>query len=213
MEKYLYNLVEQYQSATGIKHVDENSISFAIEHHEWLKQQQRIGRSYVTFLKGLQRHPLHYYDCVEFGKSQHDTLAPDLGISMITPYNKGFRELKELIVAADFEVKYGQPTLLINKKEFYIKPHSIDIYYTHNPYASFDISNWPLLHYNGENIMLGVFGTIYDKDYRKKINMLKTLKDRMQQDVIDDYLIDGDKYFYVISSDRDIVTKKLIKQK
>ena len=70
MEKYLYNLVEQYKSATGTKHIDENSSAFISEYFDWLKQQQKIGKSYATFLKGLERYPLHYYECVEFLKCQ-----------------------------------------------------------------------------------------------------------------------------------------------
>ena len=53
MEKYLYNLVEQYKSATGTKNIDINSITFISEYFDWLKQQQKIGRSYVTYLKNI----------------------------------------------------------------------------------------------------------------------------------------------------------------
>ena len=71
---------------------------------------------------------------------------------------------------------------------------------TYNPYEEEDIINWELLVGQGYPITTGVYGKIYDQDKTTKIKLLKNLKNKILQEVQEEYVTLEDKYFYVIYS-------------
>lgn len=76
---------------------------------------------------------------------------------------------------------------------------------THNPYDQVCIRNWEQLHNAGENITVGVFGSIYDKDIEQKIRQLKALRDKMTDGYFkEDYVTSEDSYCYAVSSARKV---------
>ena len=83
---------------------------------------------------------------------------------------------------------------------------------TQNPYSPKHIMNWDEIHNKGEKeIILGVFGNIYDKDSENKIKELKEFKNKLIGSYSEDYMVENDTYCYVVASDK--VEKKLFKRR
>lgn len=215
MEKYLKNLVEQFKQATGTKNVDTNSQAFISEFSEWIKSRKLIGQDYTSFIEYMDAHPsVISEESVEIGKGKQDTIALDTGIHMITPYSEGIQRTDAEIITADFAVYKGTPIMIKhNKGENQVE--AIDTQYvrrflTHNPYEQSCIRDWEQLHNKGENITVGIFGSLYDKDIEEKIEQIKSLRDRMTNGSFkEDYITSGDSYCYAVSSARKVLVKTL----
>lgn len=81
---------------------------------------------------------------------------------------------------------------------------------TQNPYNQGNIKNWELLHNNGENITVGVFGSIYDKDADAKIKQLKDLRDKCKY-IKEEYAAYNGSYYYAIASARKVRIKTRVR--
>jgi len=215
MEKYFKKLVEQFMSATGTKNVDVNSQQFIQEFSEWVKSRKIIGREYTSFIDYMGVHPtLFSEETVEIGKGKHDTIALETGIHMITPYSEGIERTTAGLITADFSVYDGIPVMVTHDKggnQFKeVDTQYVRRFLTHNPYEQSCIRDWEQLHNKGENITVGIFGSIYDKDIESKIEQIKSLRDRMTNgDFKEDYITSGDSYCYAVSSARKVLVKTL----
>lgn len=215
MEKYLKNLVEQFKQATGTKNVDTNSQAFISEFSEWVKSRKLIGQDYTSFIEYMDVHPsVISEESVEIGKGKHDTIALDTGIHMITPYSEGIQRTDAEIITADFAVYKGTPVMIKHNKGEnqyeIIDTQYVRRFLTHNPYEQSCIRDWEQLHNKGENITVGIFGSVYDKDIESKIEQIKSLRDRMTNgDFKEDYITSGDSYCYAVSSARKVLVKTL----
>lgn len=77
---------------------------------------------------------------------------------------------------------------------------------THNPYEQGCIRYLEQLHNVGENITVGIFSSIYDKDVEQKIQQIKALRDGIIDDYFkEDYVTFGDSYYYAVSSARKVI--------
>ena len=215
MEKYLKNLIEQFKQATGTKNVDINSQAFISEFSEWIKSRKLMGKDYTSFIEYMDVHPtVISEESVEIGKGKYDTIALDTGIHMITPYSEGIKRTDAGIITADFGVYEGTPIMIKHNKsdnQF----EAVDTQYvrrflTHNPYEQGCIRDWEQLHNVGENITVGIFGSIYDKDVEQKIQQIEALRDGIIDGYFkEDYVTSGDSYYYAVSSARKV--KVLVK--
>lgn len=209
MKDYLVELIAQFKRATGTKNVDVNSQEFISEFSEWVLSRKSMGNDYASFIKNMSVYPtITSKTSVEVGKGKMDSIASNLGISMITPY------LDEND-STSFFVFDGTPIIIRdNKNNEQRQIEAIDTQYvrrflTHNPYEQSSIKGWEQLHNNGENITIGIFGSTHDRDIKSKIKQLEDLKDRMIDRYIEDFTEIGDSYYYAISSTEKIKEKEL----
>ena len=90
----------------------------------------------------------------------------------------------------------------VNNLEF-LDTSFINRFITQNPYDISYIKNWEQLHNKGQNITVGIFGSIYDKDISQKISELKEFKKGFNDDNFsEDYVTENDMYCYALSSSR-----------
>lgn len=215
MEKYFNKLIEQFKSATGTRNVDVNSQDFVKEFSEWVVIRKITGKDYTSFIDYMAVHPVVIGDeSVEIGKGMYDTIALDTGIHMITPYSEGIKRRVSEIITADFGVYHGTPTVIKHdrsgKQVEVVDTQYIRRFLTHNPYDQSCIRNWEQLHNAGENITVGIFGSVYDKDIEQKVKQIEALRDGMEDDYYkEDYVTSGDSYYYAVSSARKV--KRLYK--
>lgn len=209
MKKYLSKLIEQFKTATGVKNVDVNSVGFDTEFNEWIKSRQIIGNEYGLFIEYMGVHPEIGDSSVEIGKGKYDSIVLDTDIPMITPYSDGIKRTSTGIITADFRVYEGTPMIVRynkggNQLEI-VDTQYVRRFLTQNPYEQGCIRNWEQLHNAGNNITVGIFGSIYDKDIEQKIRQLEALKSGLIDDSFkEEYITEKDMYCYAISSTRKV---------
>lgn len=78
---------------------------------------------------------------------------------------------------------------------------------TQNPYTTIEIRNWEDLHNSGESdIIVGVYGSIYDKDIESKLKQIQELEEKLNGSYIREDAVIGDTYSYAIASKRKVKT-------
>lgn len=217
MDEYFNNLINEFMLATGSKKVDKNSKQFVADFLIWLQERHSIGSEYADFLENVG---FRFTDesCAEVGKGKFDSVVKPFDTTLITSAPSFGDVNPERIVKGDMKVFESIPLLISHrkgKKELMQIPNSIiHTYMTQNPYNQTLITNWEDLHNSGvSDIILGVFGSIHDKDNQTKIKQLQSLKDKLTStDYIEEYSVSGDNYFYAIGSDR-IMKKTKVKVK
>lgn len=210
MDKYLKLLIMQFKQATGTKNVDINSEQFIKEFSEWIKGRKLIGSDYASFIDYMQVFPTLGDSTVEIGKGKHDSIVLGSNIPIITPHSEGIIH-DAGIITADFRVYDTAPFMIrhnkVDNQVEEINTEYIRRFMTQNPYAPSDIQNWDQLHNRGDNITVGIFGSIYDKDIDSKIRQIEMLRDKMSDGYKEDYATDNDSYYYAIASTRKVNVK------
>ena len=197
MDIYLEKLMKQFTKANGLNSIDMNSLEFLNEFKEWVTRQRVVSRDYKDLLNYMQ---IPLSKIAEVGKGEFDSLALNNNLLMITPYAEELALENDKIINADFMVTVEKPLLIGPDKEEVILDRRINSFMTYNPYEEEDIINWELLVGQGYPITTGVYGKIYDQDKTTKIKLLKNLKNKILQEVQEEYVTLEDKYLYVISS-------------
>ena len=216
MEEYLIKLIKQFKQAIGIKHVDINSEEFVTEFSEWIRARQKIGAKYCSFIEYMGVNPEIGNSSVEIGKGKLDSIVLDTDIPMITPYSDIIDRPSDEIITAEFRVYNGTPMIIKDGKLQMLDTEYIGRFITQNPYESSCLINWEQLHNRGDNISVGIYGSIYDEDISKKIRQIESLKSNLTGDSFkEEYATEGDSYYYAISSDRvnKSLTKTIIKKR
>ena len=156
-----------------------------------------------------------FADCntAEVGKGRYDTIVKPFNTTIITPYSEGLIvPNKSRIITSKFIVLNGMPVLYkangMNITE--TKPILSDstlTFMTQNPYMEANIKNWEQLHNSGESdIIVGVYGSIYDKDIESKLKQIQELEEKLNGSYIGDGAVIGDTYSYAIASKRKVKT-------
>ncbi len=197
MDIYLEKLMKQFTKANGLNSIDMNSLEFLNEFKEWVTRQRVVSRDYKDLLNYMQ---IPLSKIAEVGKGEFDSLALNNNLLMITPYAEELALENDKIINADFMVTTEKPLLIGPDKKEIILDRRINSFMTYNPYEEEDIINWELLVGQGYPITTGVYGKIYDQDKTTKIKLLKNLKNKILQEVQEEYVTLEDKYLYVISS-------------
>ena len=201
MDDYMKYLIEQYKKARGIIGIDINSSEFKDDFDKWLKKQQENGINYASFLYSIG---IDIINCntAEVNKGNFDSLVIPYDTTIVSPYfNDVDRDnvVNELFIINSIIPYYNNFN------------HNIFRYMTHNPYSNFDneiLMNWKNMHeYTRYDIVLGMFGNLYDEDKNNKIKKLELLKSKLTIDYVEEYDIVNDSYYYVIA------TKPKIKKK
>ena len=212
MEKYLSLLIDQFKQATGTKSVDVNSQSFISEFSEWIKSRQDISRNYLALLEYMDLSKFADYDTAEIGKGRYDTIVKPFNTTIITPHIAGLETLgNERVINSEFVVMGDTPVLFgSNKNGKPIDTSSALTFMTQNPYTPVEIRNWEDLHNSGNyDIIVGVYGSINDKDVETKIRQLESLKSRLTDSFKEEETVINGTYCYAIASER--MVKKLAK--
>lgn len=198
MKNYIIKLYKQY--------CDTYNIEFNIkminskEFINWIVKNKKLLEKYKRYLINIGY--ISSKNTAEIGKGIYDSISED-NIEIISPYAEtlGKQNSRLFIVT-------GIP--IVKKQNKIIYP-SQELLLTHNPYNE-ELSDWKDIHNNGiYDISVGVYGNIHDKNYKKKLYMIKELSKTMNDDFIINYETDNDEYYCSIHSKRKILSKILIK--
>ena len=206
---YLNYLIEQFKQATGTKNIDINSQLFISEFSEWIRSRQNISENYLNLLEYMELYRFADPDTAEIGKGQYDSIVKPFDTTIITPHSEGLETLDQSrIITSDFRVFDGTPVLTkTNEKGINqidpITSTTTLTFMTQNPYTPEQIRNWEQLHNSGENnIIVGIYGSIYDKDIEQKIKELEALRDKLYESYKEEHTVIDDTYCYAIASER-----------
>lgn len=198
MEKYLIKLYKQYCDAYNIE-FDIKKLN-STEFINWIIKNKKLSKKYKIYLTNIGYISSKYK--VEIGKGKYDSISDD-DIKIISPYAETLGKQNSRLIIAN-----GEP--IIKRQNKLIIPNQ-ELLLTHNPYDD-ELSGWKDIHNNGiYDISVGVYGNIYDKNYKKKLYMIKELSRTMNDDFIIDYETDNDEYYCSIHSKRKVLSKVLIR--
>ena len=210
MEEYLRNIFNQFALAKGISFNNRYSHIILDDFINWTKERERDSLEFISFLdyNGFRFADL---DCVEVGKSSIDSIFKDFNTTILTPYANSFdRMMKSRIIEGKMQVIDSRPYLVRKSLDSKAIPDDIfKTYIMHNPYSGGSIKGWESLHNTGDNkIIIGAFGRLIDQDYEMKIKMLKSFKEGLIRDYVEEYSEDEGKYFYAIGSPNHVLKMK-----
>lgn len=191
MEFILNNLMEQYKKAKGFNNLVLNLDDF----YNWLEQYKKNAVNYASMLYSMNLIFIES-NTAEVNKSINDSIVLPYNTTIISPYiDDSYKDNN--VIKTKFEIQRGIP----NYNNF---RNDIIRYMTHNPYSSFndiELMNWKYMHeYTGYEIVLGMFGSIYDDDREDKIKLLEFIKKSTTTPMISQYDVLNDNYFYAIAS-------------
>ena len=199
-------LINQFMTAKGIKNPDYSSNEFIVDFISYLQEMQLRGTDYTKFLLSLG-FDFTEEDTAEVGKGKDDTVVIPFRTNIITTDSK-FRFLTtddRRIIPGEFKVYESLP-YVVSDFDLVELPFYIRNFMTQNPYTNKSINGFADLH-NSENgnIIVGVYGSVNDKDKRQKVKMIENLKYQLDDHIIEECETDGDSYFYVIGSAKEKV--------
>lgn len=213
MEKYLSLLIKQFKQANNIKNVDINSQAFMSEFSEWIILRQKASKNYLALLEYMKLSKFADRDTAEIGKCKYDTIVKPFNTTIITPHVSGLETLEnERVINAEFVVMGEKPVLFgANKNGKPISSSSNLTFMTQNPYTPVEIRNWEDLHNSGNyDIIVGVYGSIHDKDIESKLKQIKELEKKLNGSYNESYIregtVIGDIYSCAIASKRKVKT-------
>ena len=201
--EYILNLFNQFHKAVGTSTKDWTSQQFIFEFSDWLKEYKKVGKEYSLYNEYLGIDLTNPF-LAEVGKGKYDSIVSE-DATIISSYASTLKkEQSSLILLED--------TPLIATPRGIVKTDDIEMFLTHNPYSEQSIYEWYKIHNKGkQNICVGVYGKIYDKDKSLKIKMLERLSDNLNDDHEKTYNELGNNYFYNIKSSRkEKVLKKVL---
>ena len=215
---YFNYLYDQFRKANGLEKLDLNSKKFMEDFSYWLKDMKKRGEIYLEFLESIGIN-IDCYDVAEIGKGKSDSIVQDLTTTIVTPYPEGINrngfEYSRLITAR-LKIFDGIPTFISRDKLGNriiddLSPSMFSLFMMQNPYTPNHLKCWEELHNNSNsNILVGVFGSIYDKDSVHKLEELNSLKNKLIGSYYEDYGINGDTYTCIVISDK---SRKKIRKK
>jgi hypothetical protein len=204
MKQYLEFLFLQYKLATGATNVDVDSEEFLHDFSSYISHRKAQAEEYFYFLQylGFDFNNSH---CAEVGKGEHDSLAFISNTTLITEFTDAFKEdFKDRIVKGTVKVNENDALFVHDQLSLVIPPHIINTYIQQNPYFYANISGWENLHNSKKNnVIVGVYGNVFDKDINNKINLIKRFKDNLEENTYKEgYEVHNDSYFYAVGSMR-----------
>ena len=203
---YLDFLINQFKKAKGISDISLTSSLFVEEFSKWITSRQDMNELYLRTLSSLELS-FNNSNTYEIGKSTLDSAVKDLNTVIITPYVDGLTNLNSRVIKSDFKVDNGKPVLLRNKEIIVLSGINMT-FMTQNPYTDRKIENWEQLgNSKNSNIIVGVFGSIHDKDKDEKVYKLLELGSKIEN-TKEKYLVLDDVYCCVIASKSEDITEK-----
>lgn len=197
--RYLLNLYKQYCDARSVVCNPFDGKNLSYDFLEWITINKLMAKEYSDYLLYLGH--LESKTVAEVGKGRYDSIASE-EMTIISPYADTLELPKRELFVID-----GVP--LIEQGGKIVLPEE-QILLTHNPYDEMRIINWSRVHNMRDyDISIGMFGSIYDKDFPKKVKLIEEISKRMTEDHVIDYDTDKDKYFCSLNSKRKVKVKTL----
>ena len=211
-KEYLNHVIYQFGKAVGEEVQRVNLEVYRGALSDWIKDRQKTGRYYKRLLKEMN---VGFNNChsVEIGKGRYDSIVSTYeDTSIISPFMTDvFKTNKDrIIVNQPFTVsENGEPGVIENDEVKNIE-HIFNTYMTQNPYLESDIKNWENMpNIIDGQVVLGIYGSTFDKDYQEKIELLKKFK----EELIGLSRIDGgnigDRYCFAVVSEQKEKVKSL----
>lgn len=201
MEEYIKELFNQFKLSTGIYSDDVDSKKYEKEFMEWLSRYKIIGELYFKWLKEEKILDELSPEFAEVGKGEHDTLTLNQKTTLISPYIKNLdcSSINNRILKYDFTVFDGIPICRRKKPRDIVD--GIEVFMTQNPFDMVSMINWPQLYnYASYDIIVGLYGNIFDKDREYKLKNLKIMRERIKDSFKIKEVTSGDTYCYVLST-------------
>jgi hypothetical protein len=193
-------LVEEYESARGIKDLRINrSIDF-YDFNYFLEDRAEARNKYRDILKS---NGIFLDDkTIEVGKGLNDSaaLGYNTDITIVTPYDTTNKSINNKVITGKFMIQDDILPVVEhpNKtKELLTWVRNI---MTENPYSIDSINDWYKLNNMEYKIIIGMYGNVNDKDANKKLLKLDDLAHRMKGKPIIDGDCHGKHYAYVLRS-------------
>ena len=208
--KSMEKIINQFASAKGKNEIHINSKDSLLEFGAWLKEYKKASEDYLEI---LDYYGLKYDNsfCAEVGKNQYDSIIMDYKTKIITQNLSDFKKIEsDRLIEGNVAIKKATPILVRpNKEDTEILNQFINTYMIHNPYSFDDINGWENLHNLSENnIIVGVFGNLSDKDRNEKLEALTQFRNKLiKNSFIEEYETNQDMYYYVIGSKRNAVAR------
>ena len=191
--------ITQYMKAKE-KKTKPNTKQVINEYQLWIEARNKMKKEYIEMLKEI-KIDLNNKTTAEVGKNIIDTIALSNDMTIITPYKDIYESIpNKKILLGNMKI-YNNTPYLETKNETIIPNQLIDTYMTHNPYNYKEIEEWFKLQYK-YNIIIGVFGSIYDKDKDEKIKKMLEIKRKLQTTCTEHFKRNSDSYYYVIKNRR-----------
>lgn len=197
--RYLLNLYKQYCDARGLVYNPLEIKYLSHDFLEWITINKLTSKEYKDYL--LHLGYIESKTIAEVSKGRYDSIASK-DMVIISPYASTLQmPKKELFVINGIPLIEQAGRITIPEQQVLL---------THNPYDEMRIIDWSNIHNLGDyDISIGMFGSIYDEDFSKKIRMIKEISKRMTEDYVIDYDTDKNKYFCSLNSKRKIKVKTL----
>jgi len=208
MNEYFKKMINQFKSSEGLKNIDINSERFLKEFYEWLDYRNKIREDYSLFFDYIINDG-NNQKLIEVGKGKFDSILLNRKAIMITPYIEELKNIsKSKIIKGNLIVNKTPIIIDENNQKRDLSFYGIEEnirFITQNPYSEKDIDNWDQLQ---NNITLGVYGSVYDKDINEKLKYLEYLESKLYSSYRKEHTIIGDTYCCAITSNDKKVLKK-----
>ena len=188
-DDYLGKLMMQFIEANGIKNVDIHSREFLSEFLDWIRERKTTSDTYIRLIEDIGLlDKVNDRFAVEVGKGKYDTTTRFLDTTLLTPYSLGMD--KNRTIVGNLRIYDGVSNLFTLSKEGLIKIKNISssftTYMTQNPYGASNIQGWDELANSGEaNIIVGVYGSVRDRDFKTKTKMIESFRDSVENGKIE----------------------------
>lgn len=193
-DEYMAKIIRQFEEAKGESVKNIHLEVYLASLKEFIKERQRIKNTYRFFLSSLSLD-FNDEDTVEIGKGKYDTLVTDFDkTSMLTPYIRGLENKNRIIIPSTFKVL--QNGIILSDS-----PYTFKTYMTQNPYSIEDIENFEKI---DGNLIFGIYGNIYDKDRKSKIQTLYNLNKRLDNNCMIEGSTFDDKYCYALTTNKSL---------
>ena len=205
-KRFNANLIRQYCDAYGYDSDVLYNSSLKQDYLNWLKNRKQIGYKYLNYLYEIRKDILER-TTVEVGKTDMDCITKPFNTILLSPYELSDIDDYTRIIPASMVVREEEIGLYLpvsDQPRMFTIPKNLNLVMTQNPYTQDSIFNWEDLHNsNNYDIAVGIYGSIYDKDIKDKLELLKSLKEKI---ILGDYKynvdIENDNYYAALVSDR-----------
>jgi len=201
--KYILLLYKQYCDSIG-KQYDKFNILTDTEFIAYVSLLTKRTIDYGNYLNHLGLY-FNSETTIELNKGKYDSLGKEL-VTIVSPFAETLNCQNSELLFYD-----SNPIVIIGTSVFSID--NCDLFMTHNPTVRHSISDIALLHNNGENVCIGIYGKISDKDRDAKLQMLEDCATKMSDGIGFYYDTEGDNYYSCIKSERKIKKHILTKKK
>lgn len=210
---YTKELLTKFIEARDLpKDIDLNASGFMKYFLTWLEELKNSAIDYAAYLSSLNLELKNYYLC-EVGQGSYDSILYNSNYRgiILSPYCKEFNYCNgNIIVNGNLEFINGTPLIVPSskaRKAHYPVDLGIKTFLTENIPSPEKISKWANLKDTTHSLIIGAFGSTWDKDIDEKIKAIKYLKELYPDEFIISSTTINNTYCELIAS------KKLIKRK